>query len=134
MTVNDVGGSITVSNTVMSYYPDFAIDDVKRMENDVILKAIRQGWGKRLVTEFHTRKNPHCSNMNATEFVCIAKVREVDSLDVRVFVPVYENIGMTRQPIRMPDGTRECLHCSGWTYDDRRGNCAACGAPRTSKK
>lgn len=30
----------------------------------------------------------------------------------------------------IPDNVFKCGNCGGWTYNDRRGNCAACGAPR----
>lgn len=44
----------------------------------------------------------------------------------QVYVPIYSNN-------RMPVDVFECRWCNGYTHNDTRGNCAACGAPRNEE-
>lgn len=34
---------------------------------------------------------------------------------------------------KQPKEKHSCLYCGGFTFDDERGNCCACGAPRAEE-
>ena len=50
------------------------------------------------------------------------RARPIDIKYKNVYIPIHTS--------KMPDDVFECVYCGGYTYNDDRGNCAACGAPR----
>lgn len=61
------------------------------------------------------------------------QVRVVNQLAIStgtVLVVTGEGEAIGARPYEPPPAKTLCPYCGGWTKDDARGNCAACGGPR----
>ena len=104
------------------------------VENEILTRT------KRLLVGLALRQ-PHVISANITtnmidyggfepacRFKFELKYREVDRMDVTMAaVPVFKFV---KSADEIPIDVKKCEFCNGYTYDDRRGNCSACGGPR----
>jgi hypothetical protein len=127
--VQDYGAMFVVNPQIMDRMPEEYIKNkVTMMEDEAIVKAVRQLNGEPIVISWKTVGKQ--VNWGRYEIQC--KIRAEAARSMKVFIPV---IAESRYQIQsqIPPDTYSCSFCGGYTYNDRRGNCAACGGPRGVK-
>jgi len=115
---------ISVANELL-VRDDFPLEDyVKhKLANDManfIMKDLDKGEPMAHSFTLNRRNN---TTQDATDFWIKDRAFPIEA---RIYVPVYAEVDM-------PSDLHECKYCSGFTKNDKRGNCLACGAPRGHK-
>ena len=65
----------------------------------------------------------HRQNSNITDATDFWIEDRTLPIERQIYIPIYAEM-------KMPRDVYECRFCGGFTKNDRRGNCGACGAPR----
>ena len=103
---------------------------VEENEKEAIYKAVKQAKDNWICIKVKTEKRKLFS-YDKTDYVTKVNCRAVQTQNI--YIPVYSEI-KTKEVVSMPKDVYLCKYCGGYTKNDRRGNCAACGAGRTYDK
>ena len=99
---------------------DYIRRDLERMMDDALLAAVRQAPEGSWIS---VRRRMDAWPTNSMEVEFFARAECVLS-QMKVYIPVSDE-----NP--MPKDVYKCDACGGYTKNDSRGHCAACGSPRT---
>jgi hypothetical protein len=122
--IKDYAASITFSAEVVAEMPaDIVQRELDRMQKDAIWKSIKQVGENWVCIKVSTECIKHIGEFgNSIEYRTRIRCRDV--LVERVYIPTFS---------KLPSDVYECKWCGGWTYNDDRGHCRACGGPRNLK-
>ena len=128
--VQDTGIMFRVDNFSLKDYEHSGYIDyhIEQNEKEAIYKAVKQVKNKWICIKVDTEKRNDCAS-NHTEWITKVRCRAVQTQNV--YIPVYSEV---KSENRMPKDVYLCKYCGGYTKNDSRGNCAACGAGRTYEK
>lgn len=103
---------------VQPWAEDFVKQETEEMEKEAIYQAVKQtdGWMS-IKSETAMLTGP----WKTREISVMVHCRPISTY--QVFIPVFDRA-------QLPPGTYKCQYCGGYTRNDKRGNCGACGAPR----
>jgi hypothetical protein len=126
MSLQDYGAVYSISDQMAKsdVAEEYAKQHIEEMTKDALYKAVtqqREGEWMVIKSELGQYRN---YDKQTTDFFVKIRCRPVEN--ARVFIPVFEHN-------EMPKDVFECDHCGGYTKNDHRGNCMACGAPRHYK-
>lgn len=128
--VEDVGIIFQVDNYALkdSNIQNYIDQSIERNEKEAIYKAVKQVKDNWICIRVKTEKQEHYA-YDKTAWITRIDCRAVHTENV--YIPIYSEVETEN---RMPKDVYLCKYCGGYTKNDSRGNCAACGAGRTYDK
>ena len=127
--INDYAAHVYIGEEQM-VQPDYVNDYIGHMENKAIIEAVRQAGrsiGEWLMIRFETHKLQSTNGwqLGGIEYATKIFCRSVKTEQHNVVYRIADSLDA------LPETHNKfCKFCGGYTTNDMRGQCAACGGPR----
>jgi len=89
-----------------------------------ITEGLYENWLDKPVAFMLKSNTQNSDMMDGIEKTITA--RAIDITYKQIYIPIYSSS-------QMPNDVYECSWCGGYTKNDMRGHCCACGAPRSKE-
>jgi hypothetical protein len=89
-----------------------------------ITEVLREYWLDKPVAYMLKSNTEDKRSMDAVEKTITARARGITYK--QIYIPIYSSS-------QMPSDVFQCIWCGGYTKNDMRGHCCACGAPRNKE-
>jgi len=117
------GARIVLINELLVNSPDCERYADRQLYQQVT-DGLREHWLDKPVAymlKSHTERNQFMTGIEKT-----ITARPIDITYKQIYIPIYSSS-------QMPNDVFECSWCGGYTHNDMRGHCCACGAPRSKE-